>query len=83
MPQEQPTRTPPSLQGWPVIKQLKGAVYLRIPPELQQPTGGCSCQYCCAHPDEVPMWDTLAVPLQPTSHPHALTWTVHAPEWGG
>lgn len=69
-----------SLQGWPVIQQLAGAVYVRIPKELQRECGGCSCAYCVSHPDETPMWDTLGVPLGDARSP--MTWTLHAPEWG-
>jgi hypothetical protein len=79
---DQPPPPPPepvSAQGWPVIQQLVDAVYVRLPKELQRPTGGCSCAYCKAHPKEVPMWDTLAIPLGPVRN--RTTWTVHAPEW--
>lgn len=68
-----------NLQGWKVLRVWRGSVYVRIPRELQQPiAGGCSCQYCKAHRDQVPTWDTLGVPLQGQRRD---TWTVHAPEW--
>lgn len=70
---------PISVQGWPLVAIARDAVYYRLPKELQQPTGGCSCRYCLAHPDEVPSWDTLGIPI--TTSGAALTWTVHAPEW--
>jgi len=77
-----------NVQGWRVLdpkflKILKnpGAVYVRLPLELQRPTGGCSCDYCkqakVGNPEYVPMWDTLGVPLEPGKR----TWTLHAPEW--
>lgn len=53
--------------------------YVRLPRALQQPTDGCSCTYCRAHPDEPPMWDALAIPLYASPDDHAFT--VHAPEW--
>lgn len=68
-----------SLQGWPVLRVWRGAVYVRIPRDLQKPTGGCSCQYCVMHPNEVPSWDTLGIPLDGSAS--GVTWTLHAPEW--
>jgi hypothetical protein len=69
-----------NLQGWPVLRVWRGAVYVRIPRELARPiTGGCQCDYCRAHPALVPTWDTLGVPL--LGQRGADTWTVHAPEW--
>jgi hypothetical protein len=56
-------------------------VYVRLPRALQQPTNGCSCPYCREHPDDPPMWDTLAIPLYPKQHPDAYAFTVHAPDW--
>jgi hypothetical protein len=67
------------ITGWPVLAHtLKnpGAVYVRIPRELQQPIDICRCTYCVAHPDHRPTWDTLGVPLA-----GGYTWTLHAPEW--
>lgn len=68
-----------SLQGWPVLRIWEGAVYVRIPQELQKPTGGCSCTYCKEHPKEVPSWDTLGIPID--GKRDSMTWTLHAPEW--
>ena len=70
-------QAPASVQGWPVVKILPGAVYVRLPVELRRPTGGCSCQYCVAHPDETPTWDTLGIPVTG----RMITWSLHAPEW--
>jgi hypothetical protein len=74
----------PSLQGMHVVKVLPSAIYLRIDPGLRRPIdGGCSCTYCRNHPDSRPMWDTLAIPLDPigSTPDRRGTWTVHAPEW--
>jgi hypothetical protein len=80
---EAPPLPPISCQGWPVIKEMADAIYVRLPKELQRPTGGCSCTYCVTHPDEIPMWDTLGIPrLSTRSKVSAITWTLHAPEWG-
>lgn len=68
-----------SLQGWPVLRVWRGAVYVRIPKDLQKPTGGCSCTYCVMHPNEVPSWDTLGIPIDGAGS--RVTWTLHAPEW--
>lgn len=68
-----------NLQGWPVLRIWRGSAYVRIPEELRRPIdGGCSCNYCKTHRDEVPSWDTLGVPLEGQ---RMDTWTVHAPEW--
>jgi hypothetical protein len=55
-------------------------VYLRIPRELQRAAGVCECAYCKAHPNDPPMWDTLAVP---TDGKHERAFTVHMPEGRG
>jgi|SRR5215831_7661259 len=73
-----------SFQGWPVLRVWQGAVYVRIPAEIAQPiNGGCQCAYCKAHPEQIPTWDTLGIPITETlsSRPRGMTWTVHAPEW--
>lgn len=68
-----------NLQGWPVLRVWRGAVYLRIPEELRRPIeGGCSCTHCRAHKDEMPSWDTLGVPITGSNR---NTWTLHAPDW--
>lgn len=40
--------------------------------------GGCQCDWCKSHPNETPMWDTLAIDA--TSE-HSNAWTVHYPEF--
>ncbi len=49
--------------------------WIDIPPGLAQPIDvGCDCEYCKAHPNEIPSWDTLVV------DPFALhTRTIHNP----
>jgi hypothetical protein len=69
---------PSKLNGWAVLRVWKGAVYVRIPRDLQTPTPGCRCDYCKAHPEDVSAWDTLGIPL---SGSNRTTWTLHAPEW--
>lgn len=67
-----------TLQGWPVLRIWAGAIYLRIPSELQRPIdGGCHCTHCLAHPKEAPAWDTFGVPLEQGK----ASWVLHAPEW--
>ena len=37
-------------------------IFVQIPKEAQKPIeGGCSCDYCVAHPEEVPTWNLLAI----------------------
>lgn len=64
-----------------VIARLAGAIYLRLPRELQLPAGECSCDYCLAHPNAPAMWDTLAVPLEASRNDYS--WTVHMPDPAG
>jgi hypothetical protein len=53
-------------------------LFVVLPPEACEPVeGGCSCDYCKAHPDRTPMWDTLAVASDPRDKPY--TWLVHNP----
>src|SRR5262245_56451163 len=69
------------LQGWPVLRVWAGAVYVRLPAELQRPIeGGCSCEYCRQHPHQTPAWDVLGVPLIEQGRTRQ-TWTIHAPDW--
>lgn len=63
-----------------VLGQRDGTLFVRLPVELQTPIDGCRCPYCTAHPDQPPMWDTLAISTakpKPTCH---HTWTVHMPD---
>lgn len=53
-------------------------VYLRLPKSLSVViNGGCACPYCTAHPKEIPLWDTLAVPCRDAND---RSWVVHHPE---
>lgn len=64
-----------------VIDTTDSTIFLRLPKELQRPSlpgSPCLCPYCVTHPDEPPMWDTLAVPRHPK--PGDLSWTVHHPD---
>jgi hypothetical protein len=51
----------PSTLSMAVLVTTADAVYLRLPRELQRPTGGCECEHCRKNP-ELAMWDTLVVP---------------------
>lgn len=68
--------------GMSIICRTPEAVYIRLPQGLQREAGGCSCDWCKAHPKEVPAWDTLVVNLAPPQDRHRpdTTWTVHAPD---
>jgi hypothetical protein len=65
--------------GMMVLGTIGDTIFVRLPPELQTPSlpgTPCRCPYCAAHPDETPMWDTLAVPTAGDRH----TATVHMPD---
>jgi hypothetical protein len=70
--------------GWPVIDVRRSGgdhptttIYLRIPADIATPIdGGCSCDYCKAHPLLIPAWDTVAV----SDERGGFSWTVHYPE---
>jgi hypothetical protein len=66
--------------GLTVLALTTEAVYVRLPPALARPCGGCSCDWCKAHPDVPPTWDTLGIPLErPTNGRPWTTWTLHCP----
>ncbi len=67
-----------SLNGLSITSRLKTTLYIPLPLECQAPIAGprCVCPYCKAHPEHVPAWDTLAIPL---IHGET-TWTVHCPD---
>lgn len=65
-----------NLNGLLVYTRDKEAFYVPLPVELHRPiVGGCRCDYCLAHPEKVPAWDTLAIGIDV-----AHTWTVHMPD---
>jgi len=76
--------------GMQVLGAYNGAIFIRLPIALQKPCPGnsCQCDYCKAHPEETPAWDTLAVKIPPDSNPTMAgqpaseyhTWTVHMPD---
>ena len=79
--EEKPFEPTAAMLAMPAIARAGGAVYLRLPRELRRPAGECSCDYCKAHPEEMPMWDTLVVGEKaPTRLVHDATWTVHLPD---
>lgn len=55
-------------------------VWLRIPRPQPIP-GGCQCPYCKAHPEDVPLWDTLSIPTNYDNRTEANAHTIHAPEF--
>lgn len=55
----------------------KDTIHVALPTDLQRPIkGGCSCGYCAAHPDRMPMWDTLAIPRNGEGY----SYSVHFPD---
>lgn len=59
-------------------------LFIPLPRELWRPVGtGCSCQWCCEHPDVRPYWDTLAVARDRVAGSSDTTWLVHMPEAHG
>ena len=58
------------------VTKRNGTYFVAIPAEAQLPiAGGCQCPHCKAHPEQQPMWDTLAIGADA---PNA--WTVHYPD---
>jgi hypothetical protein len=71
----------PGLLQMNVITRWEGAIYMRLPPDLQREiTGGCECAYCKAHPDQTPMWDTMAISANNPNRDRDWTWTLHMPD---
>jgi hypothetical protein len=71
----------PGLLQMPVIARGGGAIYMRLPQDLQRECGGCSCDYCKAHPEIKPAWDTLVVSGErQTRIDRDWSWTVHMPD---
>jgi hypothetical protein len=60
------------------VTRCKDAIFVPLPPELRQPIScGCSCDFCTAHPERVPSWDTMAVGTKASKSD--FTWLVHYP----
>lgn len=75
------------LNGMTILGRYQDTVYIRLPVALRAPTKGCKCDYCAAHPNEVPTWDTLCVGIPSKTNPtlcgeYQHTWTVHMPDAG-
>lgn len=77
--------TTETMNGQPIFtSDDKGTLFVSIPAELAAPIpGGCQCDYCKAHPEETPKWDTLALPAKARNKQGEHTWTVHMPDKGG
>jgi hypothetical protein len=59
-------------------------IYVELPAACRRPTDGCACDYCKAHPQLEPAWDTLAIGAEaPGRGKLEHAWTVHAPEFWG
>jgi hypothetical protein len=64
------------------VHRTGGTIFVPLPKESQSVIeGGCTCNYCKAHPELTPMWDTLAIATKARGSDH--TWTVHYPELKG
>lgn len=64
------------LNGVPITR-VGDTLFVPLPQLIQREIeGGCSCDFCKAHPDKIPAWDTLALAASGEGH----TWTVHYPE---
>jgi len=63
-----------------IIARTKDAIFVRLPEFLQRSCDGCSCDYCKAHPDKTPAWDTLVVPIRCDPRKADFTYTVHMPD---
>ena len=70
----------PRLVQMPVIARGGGAIYLRLPWDLQRECGECTCDYCKAHPGQTPTWDTMAISAINPNPDRDWTWTLHMPD---
>ena len=69
------------MNGQPIYEG-NDTLFIPIPRHLARTIdGGCQCEYCKAHPEVTPKWDTLAIPATPGKNHH--TWTVHMPNKQG
>ena len=63
------------------VTRKGNTIFIPLPPGMQIPIQfGCKCSFCKAHPDKVPMWDTLAIYEKAPSNPWDTATTVHYPE---
>jgi hypothetical protein len=61
------------------ITRVGDTIFIPLPRLFQtEIKGGCNCDFCRSHPNEIPAWDTIAVDATGTNK---RTWTVHAPEF--
>lgn len=71
-----------NVNGMSVLGRRGNTIFMRLPVELRRPIdGGCRCPYCEAHPECVPLWDTLAVAQNGAAKGcNDVTWTCHMPD---
>jgi hypothetical protein len=63
------------------LAKNKKTIFIALPSECWRPIeGGCGCDWCKSHPDQVPQWDTLVVNPQPSKRPE-YTSVCHYPEF--
>lgn len=62
-----------------VLGQRDGTIFVRLPAALQRPISSCVCEWCRTHPEEQPMWDTMAIKAGKDGRRSDYTWTVHMP----
>lgn len=74
----------PTMNGQDIFVSGDGStLFVPIPRELAADCGHCDCDYCKAHPDVTPKWDTLALAANPKDRNGEHTWTVHLPDKSG
>jgi predicted FMN-binding regulatory protein PaiB len=64
------------------IERVKNTIFVALPADVGNVIpGGCWCEYCKAHPDKVPTWDTLVIDAgRPSNKRRETTTLCHYPE---
>ncbi len=65
------------------IHRSGNTIFVALPAEARLPMmpALCSCAYCKSHPDQKPMWDTLAIGADAPEGRTDTAFTVHFPEF--
>lgn len=64
------------------VTRRDASIFIPLPPAARRDIpGGCACQWCLAHPEYQPQWDTLSIAVEaPKNGREEYAVTVHYPE---